>query len=71
MNVPSGVITGNILATVLRTLRISLIGIVDYLSLIPVPYFGALLYWLISLEIINELSDEGIEEDPTLDRFVR
>ena len=70
MNVPLGVVPGNFLATVFLTMHISLSGIVHYLRTIPIPFFRAFMYWSISLDIINELSDGGLEEHPTLSGFI-
>ena len=51
------------MAAVFLIMHGSLNGIFKYLFVILIPFFRALTYWLISLEIINDLSEGGLEED--------
>ena len=70
MNAPPGIVPGNFLATIFLTVHISLNAIVNYLRMIPIPFFRGLMWWLTSIDIVNRLSDGALEEHPRLGRLV-
>ena len=57
MKTPPGAVPGSFHTAVLLTMHIALSVIVNCLRGIPVPFFRALMHWLLSIDIVHQLSD--------------
>ena len=63
-------VSDNFLSTVFLAIHVSLSGIVTYLRMIPDEFFRILMYWAITLDVINELSGGGLQGHPALGMFL-
>ena len=67
---PPGIVPGSFFLTIFLTIHLSVVEIVHSLRQIPIPSMRSYLYFMVSVNVMHQMTDDGFENDPVFEEFV-